>query len=306
MDSPKITVLCLAYNHASYIKDALEGFVSQKTRFSFEVIVHDDASTDGTADIIREYARRYPEIIKPVFQKENQYSRGVAIGPTFCFPLVRGEYVALCEGDDYWTDPLKLQLQADALDGHPEVDLCTHGALVTQNGKFHGYMPSRLWGGILSADKIIRGMRLPTASLLIRREAYLRMTPPREILFNDTALLLQTCMRGGALYLPRCMSVYRYQTPGSWSAVHRGQARMDARKTEQAQLEAFDQWTEGRFHRAVLWRTTRNDTSDLLARRDYAALLKPRHLALLLQRLGKTLHKYFVNLASLYRWKRFL
>ena len=306
MDSPKITVLCLAYNHASYIKDALEGFVSQKTRFSFEVIVHDDASTDGTADIIREYARRYPQIIKPVFQKENQYSRGVAIGPTFCFPLVRGEYVALCEGDDYWTDPLKLQLQADALDAYPEVDLCTHGALVTQNGKFHGYMPSRLWGGILSADKIIRGMRLPTASLLIRREAYLRMTPPREILFNDTALLLQTCMRGGALYLPRCMSVYRYQTPGSWSAVHRGQARMDARKTEQAQLEAFDQWTEGRFHRAVLWRTTRNDTSDLLARRDYAALLKPRHLALLLQRLGKTLHKFFVNLASLYRWKRFL
>lgn len=306
MDSPKITVLCLAYNHASYIKDALEGFVSQKTRFSFEVIVHDDASTDRTAEIIREYARRYPEIIKPVFQKENQYSRSVAIGPTFCFPLVRGEYVALCEGDDYWTDPLKLQLQADALDAHPEVDLCTHGALVTQNGKFHGYMPSRLWGGILSADKIIRGMRLPTASLLIRREAYLRMTPPREILFNDTALLLQTCMRGGALYLPRCMSVYRYQTPGSWSAVHRGQARMDARKTEQAQLEAFDQWTEGRFHRAVLWRTTRNDTSDLLARRDYAALLKPRHLALLLQRLGKTLHKYFVNLASLCRWKRFL
>ena len=306
MDSPKITVLCLAYNHASYIKDALEGFVSQETRFPFEVIVHDDASTDGTADIIREYARRYPEIIKPVFQKENQYSRGVAIGPTFCFPLVRGEYVALCEGDDYWTDPLKLQLQADALDAHPEVDLCTHGALVTQNGKFHGYMPSRLWGGILSADKIIRGMRLPTASLLIRREAYLRRTPPREILFNDTALLLQACMRGGALYLPRCMSVYRYQTPGSWSAVHRGQARMDARKTEQAQLEAFDQWTEGRFHRAVLWRTTRNDTSDLLARRDYAALLKPRHLALLLQRLGKTLHKYFVNLASLYRWKRFL
>lgn len=306
MDSPKITVLCLAYNHASYIKDALEGFVSQKTRFPFEVIVHDDASTDGTADIIREYARRYPEIIKPVFQQENQYSRGVAIGPTFFFPLVRGEYVALCEGDDYWTDPLKLQLQADALDAHPEVDLCTHGALVTQNGRFHGYMPSRLWGGILSADEIIRGMRLPTASLLIRREAYLRMTPPREILFNDTALLLQTCMRGGALYLPRCMSVYRYQTPGSWSAAHRGQARMDARKTEQAQLEAFDQWTEGRFHRAVLWRTTRNDTSDLLARREYAALLKPRHLALLLQRLGKTLHKYFVNLASLYRWKRFL
>lgn len=304
MDSPKITVICLCYNHAPYIKDALEGFVSQQTRFPFEVIVHDDASRDGSADIIREYASRYPDLIKPIFQQENQYSKGVAIGPAFCFPLVKGEYVALCEGDDYWTDPLKLQLQADALDAHPEVDLCTHSALVTRDGTFHGYMPSRLFGGIIPADEVVRGMRLPTASLLMRREAYLAMTPPREILFNDTALLLQTCMRGGALYLPRCMSVYRYQTPGSWSAVTRGQARIEARKTEQAQLEAFDRWTEGRFHRAVLWRITRNTTSDLLAERRYSALLKPRHFLVLLQRLGKTFHKYTVNLVSLCQWKR--
>ena len=85
-----VTVICLAYNHGPYIRDALEGFVMQKTAFPFEVIVHDDASTDDTPRIIREYACRYPDIIRPVFQTENQYSKGVPISQTFLFPLVRG------------------------------------------------------------------------------------------------------------------------------------------------------------------------------------------------------------------------
>ena len=119
----KVSVVCLAYNHAKYIRDALEGFVSQKTSFPFEVIVHDDASTDGTDLIIKEFQSRYPEIIKPVFQKENQYSQGVSIAQAFLYPLVHGEYVALCEGDDYWTDPLKLQKQVEALESHPESDI---------------------------------------------------------------------------------------------------------------------------------------------------------------------------------------
>ena len=90
-----VTVICLAYNHAKYIRDALEGFVSQKTDFPFEVIVHDDASTDGTDRIIREYQARYPDIIKPIFQEKNQYSQGVRITQEFIFPLIRGRYVAL-------------------------------------------------------------------------------------------------------------------------------------------------------------------------------------------------------------------
>lgn len=111
-----VSAYCLAYNHEKYIKSALEGFVSQKTDFKYEVFVHDDASTDKTADIINQYAKRYPNIIKPILQKENQYSKGVDISQEIIFPRMKGKYVAICEGDDYWCDNNKLQKQVDFLE----------------------------------------------------------------------------------------------------------------------------------------------------------------------------------------------
>ena len=126
MDEITVSVICLAYNHEAWIRNALEGFVSQQAPFRFEVLVHDDASTDGTADIIREYQARYPELIFPVFQTENQYSRGVPVSLRFLAPRIRGRYVALCEGDDFWRDPHKLAKQVAALEAHPEVDICGH------------------------------------------------------------------------------------------------------------------------------------------------------------------------------------
>ena len=104
-----VTVRCLTYNHAPYIHRSLDGFVMQKTDFRFEVIVHDDASTDGTADIIREYATKYPDIIKPILEKENQYSKHDGSLLRIMNEHTHGKYVAMCEGDDYWIDPLKLQ-----------------------------------------------------------------------------------------------------------------------------------------------------------------------------------------------------
>lgn len=96
---PVVSIWCATYNHSSYIRQCLDGFVTQKTSFSFEVIVHDDASTDGTQDIIREFAARYPDIIKPIYQTENQYSKGVRLNLTYIFPRIKGKYVAICEGD---------------------------------------------------------------------------------------------------------------------------------------------------------------------------------------------------------------
>ena len=130
MTPPRLSVVCLAYNAAPYIRAALDGFMAQKTGFPFEVLIHDDASTDGTADIIREYADRRPDLIRAVFQRENQFSKGVAVSSTHLWPLIRGEYVAMCEGDDYWTDPLKLQKQVDWLDAHPESSVCFHPVTV--------------------------------------------------------------------------------------------------------------------------------------------------------------------------------
>lgn len=118
---PLVSVITLAYNHESYIRDCLEGILMQKTSFKFELIIHDDASTDGTAEIIREYVAKYPDIIKPIYQSENQYSKGVPIGRTFLYPRVKGKYIAECEGDDYWIDPFKLQKQVDLLELDSEI-----------------------------------------------------------------------------------------------------------------------------------------------------------------------------------------
>ena len=101
-DELMVTVNCLVYNHEPFLRQCLDGFVMQKTTFKFEVIVHDDASTDRSADIIREYAERYPNIIRPVFEKENQYSKGVTreLLHIFFLPTCSRKYIAYCEGDD--------------------------------------------------------------------------------------------------------------------------------------------------------------------------------------------------------------
>ncbi|SHG18766.1 glycosyltransferase family 2 protein [Flavobacterium defluvii] len=117
---PVVSILCDAYNHERFITEALEGFLKQKTTFPFEIIIHDDASTDGTTEIIKSFAEQYPLIIKPVLQKENQYSQKINFWSDITFPMAQGKYIALCEGDDYWIDELKLQKQVDFLENNPE------------------------------------------------------------------------------------------------------------------------------------------------------------------------------------------
>lgn len=121
---PLVTIRCLVYNHEPYLRQCLEGFVMQKTNFPFEVVVHDDASTDGSVAIIREYAEKYPSIIKPIYETENQYSKHDGSIRRIMNEHMRGKYVAMCEGDDYWTNPLKLQMQVDFLEKNREYVFC--------------------------------------------------------------------------------------------------------------------------------------------------------------------------------------
>ena len=126
-----VAIHCLVYNHEPYLRDCLEGFVMQQTNFPFVAIVHDDASTDNSAAIIREYEEKYPDIIKPIYETENQYSRrDGSLGRIMnaAVDATGAKYVTMCEGDDYWTDPHKLQKQVDFLDAHPEYEyvLCCH------------------------------------------------------------------------------------------------------------------------------------------------------------------------------------
>lgn len=127
-NTPMVSIRCITYNHEPYIRQCLEGFVMQKTNFRFEAIVHDDASTDRTADIIREYAAKYPNIIKPIYETENQYSKRDGSLRRIMDAACTGKYIALCEGDDYWIDPLKLQKQVDFLEANPEYGMCCGNA----------------------------------------------------------------------------------------------------------------------------------------------------------------------------------
>lgn len=134
-DSILLTIRCLVYNHEPYLRQCLDGFVMQKTNFRFRAVVHDDASTDGSAQIIKEYAEKYPEIIFPIYEEENQFSKGDgSLRRIINKYTMVSKYMAYCEGDDYWTDPNKLQMQVDYLESHPDVVYsCTRFKTYFQN-----------------------------------------------------------------------------------------------------------------------------------------------------------------------------
>ncbi|RLA52874.1 MAG: glycosyltransferase family 2 protein [Gammaproteobacteria bacterium] len=118
-ENPVVSVCCTTFNHENYIGEAIDSFLMQKTNFPFEIIVRDDCSTDRTSSILRDYVHKYPDLIKPIYEAENQYSKGVKAMPVVYKKAV-GAYFALCEGDDYWTDPLKLQKQVNFLQKNAE------------------------------------------------------------------------------------------------------------------------------------------------------------------------------------------
>lgn len=128
----EVSVYCCTYNHERYIRDALEGFFMQKTDFDWKLVIHDDASTDGTQDIIREYTDKYPDKIVSILQTENQYSQGIDINKIMS-KYLKGKYIASCEGDDYWTDPYKLQKQYDFLQQNPDFSGCYHNIVELNN-----------------------------------------------------------------------------------------------------------------------------------------------------------------------------
>ena len=223
-----VSILCTAYNHEQYIRSALEGFVSQKTGFAFEVLVNDDASSDGTAAIIREYAEKYPEIIRPFYQKENQFSKGIGyIYENIFYPHARGKYFAFCEGDDYWTDESKLQRQVNFLESHPDYSACVHNTTLHYcNGSRPDELliPGRGDHEVLY-ENVIHGPidAYHTSSLMARREIIVQ-TPDfyRAATahgFADYAWALLLRLKGGIWFIDRSMSVYRlFSNQAAWTS----------------------------------------------------------------------------------------
>lgn len=222
MNNIKVTIICLTFNHANFIRQALDGFVMQKANFPFEVLIHDDASTDGTADIIREYEEKFPDIIKPICQKENQFSRiGLQLLTQYIFPRVQGEYVAMCEGDDYWTDPLKLQKQVDFLDAHPDFTICFHPVKVLweDQPEREEIFPASSSQKTFTAEDLIKGNFIQTNSVLYRwvfPEKESLDIWPDNILPGDWFLHLIHAKHGKIGMLDDVMAVYRRHPGGIW------------------------------------------------------------------------------------------
>ena len=216
-----VTIRCLTYNHEPYIRQCLDGFVMQRTNFRFEVIVHDDASTDGTAAIIREYAEKYPNIIKPIIEIENQYSKDDGSLETIMDEHTYGKYVAFCEGDDYWTHPNKLQMQLDFLEANPDYSMCFTDVRdydddhhIMHSRQSSKYLKDNLGienGGDKAFFDIMLGKcRIQTLTVMVRASLLRQKEKdPVQFMMGDTQLWLFMSQKGKIKYIPECTGIYR-------------------------------------------------------------------------------------------------
>lgn len=223
MDDVLVSVLCAAYNHEKYIRKSIESFLMQKTDFKYEIIIHDDASTDHTAEIIKEYEKKYPEIIHGIYEKENQYSRMVELIYSLIQESCNGKYVAICEGDDFWLASHKLQTQIDYMEREQKCVLSVHNAVMVNEEKceIEAMMPYEYECDI-SPDELIMQYRgiLPTASMVFRRDvldADLNSFFSKAGAVSDYPLQLYLMTKGKIHHFNNIMSVYRYMHHYSWS-----------------------------------------------------------------------------------------
>ena len=208
-----VTIQCIAYNHDKYIREALEGFVSQITNFRFEVVIHDDASTDGTTKIIKEYEQKYPDIIRPIFEVENQYSKHDGTIARVLDEHSSGKYIAYCEGDDYWNNPHKLQKQVDFLESHSDYVLC-YGRCRYFYEENHSFSDKTFGGKHVKFEELILENTIPTPTALFRRDAkrqYLQTIKPQEKgwLMGDYPMWLYFSHEWRIKFIDEEFSVYR-------------------------------------------------------------------------------------------------
>lgn len=221
---PKVSVCCWTYNHEKYIREALDGIFMQKVNFPMEVIIHDDASTDSTADIIREYEAKYPDMVRAIYQTENQACKTNVIEEFVC-PVIQGEYVAICEGDDYWTDENKLQKQVDFLDANPDFSICFHSIRVThEDGSVPDhYFPepkARFERDVLNVYHLLCWNFIQTNSVMYRWRFNETFGPldlgAGYVMPRDWYWHLLHAQVGKIKYLDEVMGVYRRHKNGIW------------------------------------------------------------------------------------------
>lgn len=217
----KVIIRCYTYNHENYIEDALKGFVMQKTSFPFCAIVVDDYSTDRTAEIIKKYEEQYPNIIKGIYLQENYHSQKKKKAPLLKPWFERTNYIALCEGDDYWIDENKLQKQVEYMELHPECTMtcCRTKWYSVKKAKYCGEQYCMSENGALNPIDVINrtGLYISTCSIMYRKN--IKKEYPeycKKCVVGDYPLQIYCAMKGYIYYFNNIFSVYRVDNPESW------------------------------------------------------------------------------------------
>lgn len=277
-EMPMVSIWCPAYNHEKFIRRCLDGFVMQKTNFKFEAIVHDDASTDNTARIIQEYADKYPDIIKPIFEKENQYSKHDGSLRRIMKEHMRGKYVASCEGDDYWTDAHKLQLQVDFMEAHNDVSMCFHNAYLYDQRQSKIIGTQRIYKNNIYADTnvIFRdGGFIPTNSIMFRSEFLSKACKLSENCpVGDLPLQITMAISGKVYYMNVVMSCYRIGNDNSATSIIKSnnQKYINHHMSFISWYKEIDAATEYQFHKEISEAIIFSEARILIAKKKYKQL----------------------------------
>ncbi|MEI6521581.1 MAG: glycosyltransferase, partial [bacterium] len=246
--NPRVSVLMISYNHENFIAQAIDSVLIQKTQFPLELVIGEDCSTDKTREIIEEYQQKYPEIVK-LLPSDKRY------GPNQNFVRVyqacRGEYIATLEGDDYWIDDGKLQMQADLLDKHPEMSACFHHVkqLTMSDNELTDFWPKEQYGDVTVID-LLNNYRFHTTALMFRKSIFNNDLP--ALLLNcknlDYPLYLSLADKSTLGYIDKSMSVYRIHNSGIWTSLS-----LIDRNTESIHtFEQIDNALNGKYHKQII------------------------------------------------------
>lgn len=283
-----VSIVCITYNQKKYVGKMLESLINQNTNFKYEILIHDDASYDGTQDIILEYENKYPEKIKAILQKENQYSKGINPNITYNYPRVKGKYVAYCEGDDYWNDPNKLQMQFDAMEQNLDCSVCVH---MTQCVSKIGDKLDRLFPPISLKEEYITmeqyiklefcdaGWMFQTSSYFIRKNVIRKYVNEYDNKYpvGDLPLMLFSLMNGNCYYIPRIMSCYRVDSGGAMSSLKNPEKRIKFYSDMVRGHKNFDKFSNYLYHDMFEYIILDCEIEILLSKNKYKDICKNKY-----------------------------
>jgi len=228
MKKPLVSISCITYNHQDYIEDCLNGFFLQDCNFDVELVISDDKSNDNTAAIIERVIERKPDNFTIRFTKHEK-NKGAMSNFIWALQQCQGKYIALCEGDDYWTDPYKLQKQVDFLESNPEYAITFHKVKIYNEikEKFEEDTLNTFTNETTTLNDLLRGNYIRTVSTVFRNSRKLASLIEKlnDVTPGDWLVFIVTASTGKIRYINQEMAVYRVSYVGVWSTIDNKQRK---------------------------------------------------------------------------------